>query len=94
LRRHGVRAMDVAKRIIDLGFYPSTVYFPLIVEEALMVEPTETEAKEALDAFAEAMLQAAREAREDPHLLHRAPVTAPVRRLDEARAARHPKIRW
>jgi glycine dehydrogenase subunit 2 len=94
LRRHGVRAMDVAKRIIDLGFYPSTVYFPLIVEEALMVEPTETEAKEALDAFAEAMLQAAREAREDPDLLHRAPVTAPVRRLDEARAARHPKIRW
>jgi glycine dehydrogenase subunit 2 len=94
LRRHGIRAMDVAKRIIDLGFYPSTVYFPLIVEEALMVEPTETESKETLDAFADAMLQAAREAREDPHVLHEAPVTTPVRRLDEARAARQLKLRW
>jgi glycine dehydrogenase subunit 2 len=94
LRRHGVRAMDVAKRLIDLGFHPSTVYFPLVVEEAMMVEPTETESKETLDAFAEAMLQAAREAREDPDLLHEAPVTAPVRRLDEARAARHLKLRW
>jgi glycine dehydrogenase subunit 2 len=93
-RKHGVRAMDVAKRLIDLGFYPSTVYFPLIVEEALMVEPTETESKESVDAFAEAMLQAAREAKEDPAILHEAPVTAPVRRLDEARAARHLKIRW
>jgi len=94
LRRHGVRATDVAKRIIDLGFYPSTVYFPLIVEEALMVEPTETEAKETLDAFADAMLQAAREAKEDPGTLQRAPVTTPVRRLDEARAARQLKLRW
>jgi glycine dehydrogenase subunit 2 len=94
LRPHGVRAMDVAKRIIDLGFYPSTVYFPLIVEEALMVEPTETESKETLDAFADAMLQVAREAQEDPHILHEAPVTTPVRRLDEARAARQLKLRW
>jgi len=94
LKRHGVRAMDVAKRIIDLGFYPSTVYFPLIVEEALMVEPTETESRETLDAFADALLQAAREAEEDPDLLHDAPVTTPVRRLDEARAARHLKVRW
>jgi glycine cleavage system P protein (glycine dehydrogenase) subunit 2 len=94
LKKHGVRAMDVAKRIIDFGFYPSTVYFPLIVEEALMVEPTETESKESLDAFADAMHRAAREAREDPHVLHEAPVTAPVRRLDEARAARQLKIRW
>ena len=94
LRRHGVRAMDVAKRLIDLGFHPSTVYFPLIVEEAMMVEPTETESKETLDAFAEAMLQAAREAERDPHLLHEAPVTAPVRRLDEAKAARDLKLRW
>jgi glycine dehydrogenase subunit 2 len=70
------------------------VYFPLIVEEALMVEPTETESKETLDAFAEAMLQIAREAREDPHRLHEAPVTTPVRRLDEARAARQLKLRW
>jgi len=90
----GIRAMDVAKRVIDLGYHPSTVYFPLVVEEALMVEPTETETKESLDAFAEALLQAHREAHEDPELLHEAPVTTPVRRLDEARAARHLKVRW
>jgi glycine dehydrogenase subunit 2 len=93
-RRHGVRAMDIAKRLIDLGFHPSTVYFPLVVEEAMMVEPTETESKETLDAFAEAMLQAAAEAAEDPELLHRAPVTTPVGRLDEARAARSLKLHW
>jgi glycine dehydrogenase subunit 2 len=90
----GVRAMDVAKRIIDLGFHPSTVYFPLVVEEAMMVEPTETESKDTLDAFGAAMRRAAREARTDPDLLHEAPVSAPVRRLDEARAARHLKLRW
>ena len=94
LRRSGVRAMDVAKRVIDLGFHPSTVYFPLVVEEAMMVEPTETESKETLDAFAEAMLQAAREAAEDPDVLRQAPVSTPVRRLDEARAARQLKLRW
>src|SRR5207302_4755075 len=94
LRRHGVRATDVAKRLIDLGFHPSTVYFPLVVEEAMMVEPTETESREVLDAFADAMLQAAREAESDPELLRAAPVTAPVRRLDEARAARNLKLRW
>jgi glycine cleavage system P protein (glycine dehydrogenase) subunit 2 len=94
LRRHGVRAMDVAKRLIDLGFHPSTVYFPLIVEEAMMVEPTETESRETLDAFAEAMLQVTREAAESPELLHEAPVTTPVRRLDEAKAARDPKLHW
>lgn len=92
--RTGIRAMDVAKRIIDLGYHPSTVYFPLVVEEALMVEPTETESKETLDAFAAAMLQVAREASEDPDLIHEAPVTTPVRRLDEARAARQLKLRW
>jgi glycine dehydrogenase subunit 2 len=94
LKKHGIRAMDVAKRLIDLGYYPSTVYFPLIVEEALMVEPTETEAKETLDSFAEAMNQAAREAKEDPGLLRDAPVTTPVRRLNEALAARSLKICW
>jgi glycine dehydrogenase subunit 2 len=93
-RKHGVRAMDIAKRLIDLGFHPSTVYFPLVVEEAMMVEPTETESKETLDAFAEALLQIAREAGEDPDLLHRAPVTTPVGRLDEAKAARELKLRW
>jgi glycine cleavage system P protein (glycine dehydrogenase) subunit 2 len=93
-RRGGVRAMDIAKRLIDLGYHPSTVYFPLIVEESMMVEPTETESKETLDGFAEAMLQAAREAETDPEILHEAPVTAPVRRLDEAKAARELKLRW
>jgi glycine dehydrogenase subunit 2 len=90
----GVRAMDVAKRLIDLGFHPPTVYFPLVVEEAMMIEPTETETKETLDSFAAALRQAASEARTDPDLLHEAPVTTPVRRLDEARAARHLKLRW
>ena len=94
LRRHGVRAMDVAKRLIDLGFHPSTVYFPLVVEEAMMVEPTETESKETLDAFAGAMRQVAREAEQDPDLLHEAPVTTPVRRVDEAKAARDLRLRW
>jgi glycine dehydrogenase subunit 2 len=93
-RKHGVRAMDVAKRLIDFGFHPSTVYFPLIVQEAMMVEPTETESMETLDAFAAALLQAAREAEENPEVLKQAPVTAPVSRLDEARAARRLKLRW
>jgi glycine dehydrogenase subunit 2 len=90
----GIRAMDVAKRVIDLGFHPSTVYFPLVVEEAMMVEPTETESKTTLEAFAAALRQAASEARERPELLRDAPVTTPVRRLDEARAARTLKLRW
>ena len=90
----GIRAMDVAKRVIDLGYHPSTVYFPLVVEEAMMVEPTETETPETLDAFAQALIQVHREAHEDPDLLHEAPVTTPVRRLDEARAARHLALRW
>jgi glycine dehydrogenase subunit 2 len=90
----GVRAMDLAKRLIDLGYHPSTVYFPLVVEEAMMVEPTETETRETLDAFAAAVHRAVGEARSDPDLMHRAPVTTPVRRLDEAHAARHLKLRW
>jgi glycine dehydrogenase subunit 2 len=90
----GIRAMDVAKRLIDLGYHPSTVYFPLVVEEAMMVEPTETETRESLDGLAEALRRAHREAHADPDLLHEAPVTTPVRRLDEARAARHLKLRW
>jgi glycine dehydrogenase subunit 2 len=94
LKKHGIRATDVAKRLIDLGFHPSTVYFPLVVQEALMVEPTETESKETLDEFTEAMLRTAREAAESPELLHEAPVTTPVRRLDEALAARSLKICW
>ena len=90
----GVRAMDVAKRLIDLGYHPSTVYFPLVVDEAMMVEPTETESKQTLDGIADAFLQAAEEAHTDPDLLHEAPVSTPVRRLDEARAARHLRLRW
>ena len=87
--------MDIAKRMIDLGFHPSTVYFPLVVEEAMMVEPTETESKETLDAFAERDAAGGRAKREyDPDLLHEAPVTTPVRRLDEARAARHLRLTW
>ena len=94
LKKHGIRGMDIAKRLIDLGFHPPTVYFPLVVEEALMVEPTETESKETIDALAEAMNRAVREAKTDPDLLHSAPITTPVRRPDEARAARDLRIRW
>jgi glycine dehydrogenase subunit 2 len=93
-RGAGVRAMDVAKRLIDLGYHPPTVYFPLVVEEAMMVEPTETESRESLDGLADALAQIAEEARRDPEVLHRAPVTTPVGRLDEARAARRLHVRW
>ncbi|MFV2062527.1 MAG: aminomethyl-transferring glycine dehydrogenase subunit GcvPB [Chloroflexota bacterium] len=90
----GVRTLDVAKRLIDHGFHPPTIYFPLIVEECLLIEPTETESIEALDAFADALIAVAREARERPELLRAAPVRSPVRRLDEATAARKPDLRW
>ncbi len=93
-RASGVRTLDIAKRLIDYGFHPPTVYFPLIVEEALMIEPTESESKETLDAFCEAMLEIAREAQEQPELVKGAPHTAPLRRLDEATAARKPVLRW
>jgi glycine dehydrogenase subunit 2 len=93
-KAQGARALDVAKGLIDRGFHPPTVYFPLIVEEALMVEPTETESVETLDAFADAMLEIAAQAEADAHPLHQAPVTAPVGRLDEARAARTLVARW
>jgi glycine dehydrogenase subunit 2 len=93
-RAKGVHTLDVAKRLIDYGFHPPTVYFPLIVDEALMIEPTETESKETLDAFCEAMLAIAREAESEPDLLRSAPHDAPLRRLDEAAAARHPVLRW
>jgi glycine dehydrogenase subunit 2 len=94
LKKHGVKTMDAAKRLIDLGFHPPTVYFPLVVEEALMVEPTETESKETIDALAAALVQTAREAEESPDVLREAPVTTPVRRPDEARAARDLRVRW
>jgi glycine dehydrogenase subunit 2 len=93
-KRLGVSAMDIAKRLLDLGFYAPSTYFPLVVEEALMIEPTETESKETLDAFCEAMIQIAREAESDPQAIHDAPVTTPARRLDQTRAARQPDLRW
>src|SRR5262249_23630082 len=93
-REHGITATDVAKRLMDYGFHPPTVYFPLIVPEALMIEPTETEARETLDAFAEAMLAIAREAAEEPGLVKNAPMSRPIRRADEVKAARHPVVRY
>ena len=93
-KANGVRAMDIAKRLIDYGIHPPTMYFPLIVDEALMIEPTESESKETLDTFIGVMKQIAREAEETPELLHEAPHHTPVRRVDEARAARQPDLRW
>ena len=89
----GAKARDVAKRLIDYGFHPPTVYFPLIVEEALMIEPAETETLETLDAFIDAMHRIAEEAQKQPELLAEAPHNAPVRRLDEVKAAREPVLR-
>jgi glycine dehydrogenase subunit 2 len=83
-----VHALDIAKRLMDYGYHPPTNYFPLIVHEALMIEPTETESKETLDGFAEVMLKIAKEAHEDPKLLQTAPHTTPIKRLDEVKAAK------
>jgi glycine dehydrogenase subunit 2 len=93
-REYGVTTLDVAKRLMDYGFHPPTIYFPLIVPEALMIEPTETEAKETLDAFADAMLEIAHEATAEPELLKEAPHVRPVKRLDEVRAAKQPVVRY
>ncbi|HEY8167681.1 MAG TPA: aminomethyl-transferring glycine dehydrogenase subunit GcvPB [Candidatus Limnocylindrales bacterium] len=90
----GVRTLDIAKRLIDKGYHPPTIYFPLIVDECLLIEPTETESVETLDAFATALVEIATEARDDPELVTTAPHSAPVRRLDEATAARQPDLRW
>jgi glycine dehydrogenase subunit 2 len=93
-REHGISALDVAKRLIDYGFHPPTIYFPLVVPEALMIEPTETEPKERLDAFADAMIAIAREAAEDPDVLHKAPHYRPVGRLDEVKAAKRAVVKY
>ncbi len=93
LRAHGVRALDVAKRLLDYGVHPPTTYFPLIVKEALMVEPTETESKDDLDAFVGALRAVVAEARTDPERLKTAPHSMPVGRLDEVAAARNPVVR-
>ncbi len=89
----GLRTLDLAKRLLDHSFHPPTVYFPLIVDEALLVEPTETETKETLDAFAEVVAEILREGAEDPEIARNAPYQTPVRRLDEAGAAKRPVIR-
>ena len=92
-RELGIRTLDLAKRLLDHGFHPPTVYFPLLVDEALLIEPTETETRETLDAFAEAIAAILAEAAEDPEIARTAPHTTPVRRLDEAGAAKRPVIR-
>ena len=91
---YGVTALDIAKRILDFGMYAPTVYFPLIVHEALMIEPTETETRETLDTFVSVMRQIAEEARTNPEIVQTAPHTTPVGRLDQALAARKPNLRW
>ncbi|MGH2378286.1 MAG: aminomethyl-transferring glycine dehydrogenase subunit GcvPB [Candidatus Limnocylindria bacterium] len=93
-KRKGASALDIAKALIDEGFHPPSVYFPLIVPEAMMIEPTETEPKETLDAFADALIRIADRVEADPASLHEAPVTAPLRRLDEVGAARKPVLKW
>jgi glycine dehydrogenase subunit 2 len=93
-RETGVRTLDVAKRLLDKGFHAPTVYFPLTVDEGMLIEPTETESVETLDAFADALIEIAREARTNPTIVTEAPHTTPVRRLDEAGAARQPNLRW
>jgi glycine dehydrogenase subunit 2 len=92
--KNGVSTLDIAKRLLDYGFHPPTIYFPLVVSGALMIEPTETETPETLDAFVDAMLSIAQEAKENPDIVKTAPHSTPVSRLDEARAARKPVLRW
>ena len=92
--QHGVSTLDIAKALIDYGFHPPTIYFPLIVKGALMIEPTETEAKKTLDKFVEAMKDIAKRTKEDPKSLHHTPLKSKVSRLDETLAARKPKLRW
>jgi glycine dehydrogenase subunit 2 len=89
----GLKTLDLAKRLLDYGFHPPTVYFPLLVDEALLIEPTETETKETLDRFAEIVATILREAAEDPEIARNAPYSTPVRRLDEAGAAKRPVLR-
>jgi glycine dehydrogenase subunit 2 len=89
-----ITTLDIAKRLLDYGFHPPTIYFPLVIHGALMIEPTESESKEELDAFVDTMKKIAQEAKDNPEILHQAPTTTPVRRLDETAAARKPVLRW
>ncbi len=93
-KAQGVRTLDIAKRLLDFGFHPPTIYFPLIVEEALMIEPTETESREEMDRFAAALLAIAKEAETDPETVRRSPHTTRFGRMDETGAARRPRLRW
>ncbi len=93
-KMNGVRTADIAKRLLDYGFYAPTIYFPLIVPEAMMIEPTETENKQTLDAFIEALRRIFEEAQKEPQTVHGAPLTQPVKRIDEVSAAREPNLRW
>jgi glycine dehydrogenase subunit 2 len=93
-KRRGVRGLDIAKRLLDYGFHAPTMYFPLIVDEALMIEPTETESKATLDSFIDALLAIDEETAANPDLVRGAPYATPVSRLDEALAARQPDLRW
>ncbi len=92
--RYHVSTLDIAKRLIDYGFHPPTIYFPLVVKGALMIEPTESESKEGLDRFIKTMITIGEEAKENPDLLREAPQRVKTRRLDEVLAARKPKLRW
>ena len=94
VKESGVHTTDIAKRLLDFGFHPPTIYFPLVVPEAIMIEPTETESLETLDAFCEVMIRIAEEAKSDPELVKSAPLTTPVRRLDDVKAAREPDVCW
>jgi glycine dehydrogenase subunit 2 len=94
VRESGVHTSDIAKRLLDYGYHPPTIYFPMIVPEAIMIEPNETESLETLDSFCDVMIAIAREARENPEQVKSAPLTTPVRRLDEVRAAREPDVCW
>jgi glycine dehydrogenase subunit 2 len=90
----GVKTLDVAKRLLDHGYYAPTIYFPLIVHEAMMIEPTENETKETMDAFCESLRAIIEESKTDPDKVKNAPHTTPVRRLDEVKAAREPNLRY
>ena len=93
-KRQGANALDISKRLLDYGFHAPTMYFPLVVAEALMIEPTETESKETLDAFIEALHEIDQEASHDENFLRTAPYNTPLSRLNEAKAARNPNLRW
>ncbi|MCX5853789.1 MAG: aminomethyl-transferring glycine dehydrogenase subunit GcvPB [Deltaproteobacteria bacterium] len=94
VKESGVHTSDIAKRLLDYGYHPPTIYFPMIVPEAIMIEPNETESKETLDAFCDTMIAIAHEAKENPDLVRSAPLTTPVRRLDDVKAAREPDVCW